>query len=282
MVGPDGVDSPSNVGPLLAWQQPHPIIYAELLYQHSQDQDTLARYQDIVFKTADFMAAFAHYDADTDRYSLGSMIPAQENHKASVTLNPTYEVEYWFHALKIAQQWRQRLGLEPNADWQAVIDKMAKPTVKDGVYLAHERCPDTFTEFNIDHPSMLCACGVLPGERIDKDVMRATLLKVLDCWTWERAWGWDFPVVAMTAARVGEPELAVDAFFIDSIKNTWLPNGHNYQRPNLPLYLPGNGGLLSAVAMMAAGWDGAPDVHAPGFPQDGSWTVKFEGLYPLL
>ena len=24
-------------------------------------------------------------------------------------------------------------------------------------------------------------------------------------------------------------------------------------------YLPGNGGLLYAIAMMAAGWDGAPD-----------------------
>ncbi len=47
-------------------------------------------------------------------------------------------------------------------------------------------------------------------------------------------------------------------------------------------YFPGNGGLLYAVAMMAAGWDGAPDVHAPGFPQDGSWTVKWEGLKKAL
>ena len=46
----------------------------------------------------------------------------------------------------------------------------------------------------------------------------------------------------------------------------------------LPLYLPGNGGLLYAVAMMAAGWDGAPDGTAPGFPADGSWTVRHEGL----
>ena len=31
-------------------------------------------------------------------------------------------------------------------------------------------------------------------------------------------------------------------------------------------YLPGNGGLLYAVAMMAAGWDGAPTNHAPVSP----------------
>ena len=43
-------------------------------------------------------------------------------------------------------------------------------------------------------------------------------------------------------------------------------------------YLPGNGGLLYAVAMMAAGWDGAPDRSSPGFPDDGSWVVNWEGL----
>ena len=47
-------------------------------------------------------------------------------------------------------------------------------------------------------------------------------------------------------------------------------------------YLPGNGGLLYAVAMMAAGWDGAPENPAPGFPNNGSWTVRWEGLKPAL
>ena len=49
-------------------------------------------------------------------------------------------------------------------------------------------------------------------------------------------------------------------------KNRYLPNGHNWQRPNLPCYLPGNGGLLYAVAMMAAGWQGAPARTRPVFP----------------
>jgi hypothetical protein len=30
--------------------------------------------------------------------------------------------------------------------------------------------------------------------------------------------------------------------------------------------------------MMAAGWDGAPDRPCPGFPADGTWKVKAEGL----
>jgi hypothetical protein len=33
MVGPEGRDSPSPIGPLLIWQQPHPITYAELCFQ---------------------------------------------------------------------------------------------------------------------------------------------------------------------------------------------------------------------------------------------------------
>lgn len=40
-------------------------------------------------------------------------------------------------------------------------------------------------------------------------------------------------------------------------KNTYLVSGHNYQDARLRLYLPGNGGLLMAVAMMCAGWDGS-------------------------
>jgi hypothetical protein len=91
-------------------------------------------------------------------------------------------------------------------------------------------------------------------------------------------WGWDYPMIAMCAARLGQGQIAVDAVLKDVTKNTYLPNGHNYQRGNLPIYLPGNGGLLTTVAMMAAGWDGCTDKHAPGFPDDGQWTVRYEGL----
>jgi hypothetical protein len=96
---------------------------------------------------------------------------------------------------------------------------------------------------------------------------------VLDVWQWDRCWGWDFPMAAMTAAKLNEPELAVQALMIDSEKNRYLPNGHVYQRPNLPAYLPANGGLLAAVAMMALGGV---------FPRDGKWSVKAEGFSSML
>ena len=110
--------------------------------------------------------------------------------------------------------------------------------------------------------------------------MRRTLRRVMESWQWAETWGWDYPLVAMTATRLGEPELAIDALLMETVKNRYHPNGHNYQRPALTIYLPGNGGLLSATAMMAAGWDGAPTRDAPGFPRV-RWTVRAERLRGL-
>lgn len=87
-------------------------------------------------------------------------------------------------------------------------------------------------------------------------------------------------MMAMCAARMGEPQNAVGALLMKQQKNTYLVSGHNYQDARLRLYLPGNGGLLMAVGMMCAGWDGSTHPN-PGFPQDGNWNVRWEGLKPL-
>ena len=280
MTDPSGAQSPSSVGVFLIWQQPHPIFYAELVRRARPGKATLRRYADLVFETADFMADFAWWDRERRRYVLGPpLVPAQESYARAraTTFNPTFELAYWQWALNVARRWREELGLAPVAKWDDVARHLSRPTARDGVYAAIETPPYTVPR---DHPSMLCALGMLPGtELIDASTMRATLEQVWTSWDWPTTWGWDYPVLAMTAARVGEPGRAVDALLLDTPKNRYLANGHNYQRPNLPLYLPGNGGLLYAVALMAAGWDGAPHRPAPGFPADG-WRVKSEGLRP--
>ena len=96
-------------------------------------------------------------------------------------------------------------------------------------------------------------------------------------WQWKKTWGWDFPLTAMTATRLGMPEKALDALFVDVEKNTYLVNGHNYQDKRLRLYLPGNGGVMATVAMMCAGFDGN-NTDLPGFPKDGRWKVRWENL----
>lgn len=274
-VGPDGRESPSPIGTFLIWQQPHPIHLAELAYRAGPSRELLEEFAEVVFETARFMASFAH---PTDRgFELGPpLIPAQESYEAirGTVTNPTFELAYWQWALHTANAWRERLGLEQQEDWRAVADGMVLPRTVNGVYAAIDVEPFTI---RTDHPSMLCALGVLPQTRlIDPAIMRATLADVLADWDWDSTWGWDYPVMAMTAARLEDPETAVDALLQGAGKNTALPNGHNRQTDSLPLYLPGNGGLLAAAALMAAGWDGGPDRNAPGFPA--GWTVAWEGL----
>jgi hypothetical protein len=266
MTSPSGRDSPSNVGELLIWQQPHAVAMAELCYRAHPKRETLERYRDVVMATAEFMAGYAVLRGG--RYVLGPpVIPAQENHDARTTWNPAFELQYWREALGTAQEWRARLGLARESQWDDVRERLSALPVKDGVYLSDENCPATFTEKNRDHPSMLMALGVLQGEGVDRDTMRRTLGRVMKEWQWPDTWGWDYPMVAMTAARLGDPDTALRALFLDSPKNEWLPNGHNRQRANLPVYLPGNGALLAAMAVMAA---------QKAFPA--AWKARWEGL----
>ena len=102
---------------------------------------------------------------------------------------------------------------------------------------------------------------------------------VMKNWNFQTTWGWDYGMMAMAAARIGDTKTALDALLIDTQKNTYLKNGHNFQTADrLRLYLPGNGALLTAVAMMCAGWDGCKEAYNPGFPKDGTWNVRWEGL----
>jgi hypothetical protein len=281
MTSPTGDESPSNVGPFLVWQQPHPIFYAELVRRARPDRATLEQYREIVFETAEFMASFPAWDEQTGRYVLGPPLQcAQETYAKDRTQNCTYELSYWAWGLQAAQAWRERLGLPRDAGWDRVLLRLAKPAVTDGRYLFAETAPDTYSNsrWATDHPSVVAALGVLPGVGIDRATLERTFSWIWAHWNWPSTWGWDYPMMAMTAARLGKPGIAIDALLMDTPKNVYRVNGHNHQRPGLTVYLPGNGGLLYAVAMMAAGWDGAPYGAAPGFPKDGRWIVRWEGL----
>jgi len=283
MTSPGGAESPSPVGPFLVWQEPHPIFYAELCYRVHGDRATLDQFKDIVFQTADFMASYATWDPKTKRYVLGPILQcAQEIFPKNNTFNPTFELTYWRWALEAAQQWRQRLGLPRDEKWDAVLKDLAKPPVGDGKYLFTETTPDCYTnpKWNADHPAVLGALSFVPGPQIDFPTMQSTFNWIWQNWNWPDTWGWDYPMLAMTAARLGQPDRAVDALLLDTPKNHYAINGHVYQRPGLTIYLPANGGLLYATALMAAGWDGAPKRNAPGFPDNGQWKVRWENLRP--
>ncbi|SFE80298.1 hypothetical protein SAMN05518672_110141 [Chitinophaga sp. CF118] len=284
MTDPQGNESPSSVGAFLLWQQPHYIYMTELVYRHYHNRATLDKYKDLVFATADFMASYAAYDSAAKRYVLGKgVIPAQERFKPEETFNPTFELAYWRWGLTTAQLWRERLGLPRKAAWDVVLKGLSALPQQDSVYLAAESAPDSYTNapFMTDHPAVLGALGMLPASSfLDTAVMHRTFNKIWDIWNWKETWGWDFPLTSMTATRLGLRQKAIDALFIPVQTNTWLPNGHNYQDERLRLYLPGNGGLLTAVALMCAGYDGCSRTN-PGIPDDGKWKVKWEGLQQM-
>lgn len=281
MTDSKGGETASSVGAYLIWQQPHIITFAELCYREKPTKQTLEKYKELIFETADFMASYVWFDKQKDRYILGNgVMPAQERFKPEETYNPTYELNYWYWALNTAQTWRKRLGLKENESWQKVLDKLSPLPVKDNVYLATESAPDSYTNphYLTDHPSVLATLGMLPATpKLDMGIMKNTFEKVLKVWQWDDTWGWDFPMVAMTATRLGMPEQALDGLLMNIRTNTYLNNGHNFQDQRLRLYMPGNGGLLAAVALMCAGDDNSKEVN-PGFPKDGTWQVQWEGL----
>jgi len=312
MCDPSGKNTPSSVAVFLIWQQVHPIMFAHLIRRayniesgtqnknsntqnkvsntskkvtntyidasSTEINNILQEYKEIIIETAEFMKSFIHWDGN--RYVVGPpYIPAQERHDPKIVLNAAYELEYFRLGFQIADNWLEALGEKKR--YGEIAEKLSLPAIKDGVYLAHENCPDTFNvlPFYTDHPSMLAMYGVLASDKTDENIMSATLDKVMEVWDKKTFYGWDFPVMAMTACRLGRYNDAVNLLLMDSPKNTFMENGHNRMTGDdaLPCYLPGNGGLLLATAMMAAGYDSK---SGPLFPED--FNVKTEGILPYI
>lgn len=311
MTDPDAGEAPSNTGSFLIWQQPHFIYMAEEAYRANPSSETLDKYATLVEETAEFMADYALACAPSDSrkpIKLFGQTAMQESMSKDFSFNHPFELAYWRYGLAKAQQWRERRGLDRRTDWDSVITRLSPLPETYGIYSAGEplmtfskgsgsgktfdpyATPDQkgsprisrdefLAKSTSDHPAVLGACGLLPDMgHYDADKMRRTLASVMENWNWPTTWGWDYGMIAMCAARLGERDTAIDALLIDKGKNTYLVSGHNFQEPKrLRLYLPGNGSLLDAVAMMCAGWDGCTDTLNPGFPSSG-WNVRWEGL----
>jgi hypothetical protein len=276
--GPDGREWPDVTHAFLIWQQPHPIFFAELDYRAHPTLQTLKKWDQIVEQTANFLASYAFFDSSRNEYILGPPIKTvPENNDPITTQDPTFELSYWRFGLRTAQQWRKRLKLAPNPKWDNVVKKLAPLPVQDSLYVQWENIDSMWTKYNYEHPAMTGVYGMLPGDGVDTVIMQKTLAKVEKVWDFDRVWGWDFPMVAMDAARLGHPDQAVHMLLYPSPR--FVFDEHGFVGGGNPYpYIPSNGGLLYAVAMMTAGWDGDKNVPEPGWPKDGSWVVKWEGL----
>ncbi|KAK8104827.1 Six-hairpin glycosidase-like protein [Apiospora kogelbergensis] len=313
-----GTSSPGGINGLLMWQQPHPMYLAMLAYQGSPTQKTLERWDPILTATADYMASYAWKNESSGYYDLGPpAYGVTENTPPKESLNLAYEATYWHYGLRVAQHWKTLLGRPVPKAWTRVAAHLAPlPTTTDAktgqsyyaVYegLNHSWWNDTSNrgkKLTSDPRSLIMLQGILPdlpllivssgdntttnspvsqhGGRVivDSETARATSDKVWEIWGDENIRGWGRPVLAMNAARIGRPDRAIyhlTAFdYWDFDDAGFAVRGGDGGTP--PPFLPGNAGLLLAVGYMAAGWVGS-EGDAPGFPKDGSWIVKHEGM----
>ena len=272
---------PGSAHAYLIWHEPHPIYFAEMQYRQKPVPETLEKWKDVVLNTADYMADYLFYDKKTKQYVLGPpVVVVSENTDPLQTINPIFELGYFRYGLRTALEWADRLGLSEKRTrkWKEVLSKMAPLPVADGVYTTYEGIPDMWTKYTYEHPALTGVYGMLPGDGVDQPTFKRTLEKVSKEWQFNRIWGWDFPMLAMAAARTGQPALAIDMLMHPSAGFQFDEHGLATGGP-FP-YFPSNGALLTAVAMMCGGWDGS-EGEAPGFPKDGSWTVRYEGFVPM-
>ncbi|KAF1973516.1 hypothetical protein BU23DRAFT_554140 [Bimuria novae-zelandiae CBS 107.79] len=279
MSDPSGRSAPGEINSLLIWQQPHPMWFAEMEYRKYPTQGTLQKWDKVLTGVADFMVSYAWYNQSTKVYDLGPpMYPVSENTNPNQTVNPAFELAYWRFGLDIASKWQTRLNKSVPASWTTVKDNIAPFPIQDDAYVLYEGIEEPWTGDAVsDHPGLLGLLGWLPPDPcFNLTTFQNTVHKVYATWDFANLYGWDFPLLAMAAARMGNGEQAVDWLLHpnNQVNGVGMPEGGT--RVPTP-YFPASAGLLLAVGMMAGGWDG---LDGPIFPQD--WEVEVEGFQKAM
>ncbi|EHL00796.1 hypothetical protein M7I_3186 [Glarea lozoyensis 74030] len=222
----------------------------------------------------------AWYNSTTKHFDLGPpMYPVSENTNPNATINPVFELAYWRFGLTVALNWKRRQGQNVPRTWTNVLNNLAPLPIVNETYPIYEGVPEmwidpvTFT----DHPAMIGIYGLLPPTPdVNLTIVANTATKISEIWDFENLFGWDFPMLAMNAARLGRSEQAIK-YLLDvnfDFDDVGMPIGG----PRVPTpYFPGSSSLLMAIACMAGGWDGDGGSH---FPE--GWDVESEGFWRCL
>lgn len=309
------MDAGSSVGPLLLWEQPHIILMAEIQRQVANTTsgsaaalDVMTFQSPLVFATADFLASYVYYNRSNDAFWMGPpMYGAEEEGNDLFIYNPVFELVYTAWVLDLANEWRTILGLSPNPLWINISNHLPILAIDPGspnnnlTYTLNPNCACLYNQPNCpknrynktqcspgySHPMTSAVMGMVNGRYhrdqygVNSTIANNTLSNILNSWDWSQAWGWDFPLLAFGLIRLQwSPEAIVNTLLINNTKNQYLRNGYNFQTNTLPAYLPGNGGLLQAIAAMTGGMmiestttEGLVPYRV-GFPS--SWIAVYE------
>lgn len=243
MTGPDGEDSPSNIGPLLIWQAPHILFMLQEIYYLYNKENIIKKYEPLISGTIDFMISFLTLK-DSKYQMLDPLLEACESIPLDRCQNPSFELEYWRYTLERQPKIDTVLYGHQRYDYLDIISKIITPKEDDGIYLKTYGVIDKYDLYK-DHPTEGFLMSFFKSKIVDKEKMVKTIDYILKNMDLSSYWGWDFPFLGLSLLNCGEIEKSIEVTQLNTINNQYLYNGYNTSpRDDLKAYLPGNGAFL--------------------------------------
>jgi len=274
--------SHSATNPISIWQQPHPFYFAELEYQAESNNETLQKWHIVLEETAKFMMSFVRFNSTTTKYDLPAPIHSMDmmsmNADDKDVRNPPFELAYWRFGLDIMAKWYDRQGFPVPANITKFYNGLAPFPMMDGSYIRFEGVDDMWSNSKSvsNHPAFAGMFGMLPPDpRLNMTAFQHSMAIVYGGWRITSNHTWDFPMLAMTAARSGDSSRAVDLLLHDTF--VFNQAGMSIAKESTTPHFASSGGLLMAVAMLANGWK---ELHGRHWPKD--WVCESEGFNPGL
>lgn len=243
MTGPDGEDSPSNIGPLLIWQAPHILFMLQEIYYLYNKENIIKKYEPLISGTIDFMISFLTLK-DLKYQMLDPLLEACESIPLDRCQNPSFELEYWRYTLERQPKIDTVLYGHQRYDYLDIASKITTPKEDDGIYLKTYGVIDKYDLYK-DHPTEGFLMSFFKSKIVDKEKMVKTIDYILKNMDLSSYWGWDFPFLGLSLLNCGEIEKSIEVTQLNTINNQYLYNGYNTSpRDDLKAYLPGNGAFL--------------------------------------
>ena len=243
MTGPDGEDSPSNIGPLLIWQAPHILFMLQEIYYLYNKENIIKKCEPLISGTIDFMISFLTLK-DSKYQMLDPLLEACESIPLDRCQNPSFELEYWRYTLERQPKIDTVLYGHQRYDYLDITSKIITPKEDDGIYLKTYGVIDKYDLYK-DHPTEGFLMSFFKSKIVDKEKMVKTIDYILKNMDLSSYWGWDFPFLGLSLLNCGEIEKSIEVTQLNTINNQYLYNGYNTSpRDDLKAYLPGNGAFL--------------------------------------
>lgn len=243
MTGPDGEDSPSNIGPLLIWQAPHILFMLQEIYYLYNKENIIKKYEPLISGTIDFMISFLTLK-DSKYQMLDPLLEACESIPLDRCQNPSFELEYWRYTLERQPKIDTVLYGHQRYDYLDITSKIITPKEDDGIYLKTYGVIDKYDLYK-DHPTEGFLMSFFKSKIVDKEKMVKTIDYILKNMDLSSYWGWDFPFLGLSLLNCGEIEKSIEVTQLNTINDQYLYNGYNTSpRDDLKAYLPGNGAFL--------------------------------------